>query len=63
MLEFLQNYGGTIFVALVVAGIVTAIIINLIKNKKKGRSSCSCGCGCQGCASQSICHGEADPEE
>ena len=34
-----------IVVALILIAIVTLIIIKLIKDKKKGRSSCGCNCG------------------
>lgn len=35
----------TIVVSLILIAIVTLIIIKLIKDKKKGRSSCGCNCG------------------
>lgn len=38
----------TIIGAVVVAGLVIAIIVKGIIDKKKGKSSCSCGC--QNCA-------------
>ena len=31
-----------------------ALIIRMIVNKRKGKSSCSCGCG--GCAMKEMCH-------
>ncbi|MBQ8545549.1 MAG: FeoB-associated Cys-rich membrane protein [Clostridia bacterium] len=34
--------------------IVVAIVVRLIVNKAKGKSSCSCGCG--GCAMREMCH-------
>jgi hypothetical protein len=46
--------GPTILVALALAAIVTAIIVKLIKDRKKGRSSC--GCGCANCAMRGSCH-------
>jgi hypothetical protein len=35
---------GTIVIGLVVLGVVAAIVIKLIRDKRKG-SGCSCGCG------------------
>lgn len=45
---------GTIVVGLLLAAVVTAITIRLVKNKKAGKNSC--GCGCQGCAMAGACH-------
>ena len=41
----------TILIAAAIAGIVAAIIIVAIRNKKKGKGGCSCGgeCGSCGC--------------
>ncbi|MBR5783127.1 MAG: FeoB-associated Cys-rich membrane protein [Clostridia bacterium] len=44
----------TIITATVIFGIVAAIIIVGIRNRKKGKSSC--GCGCSGCALSGTCH-------
>jgi hypothetical protein len=54
MLNFLAENYGTIIAALVVAGIVAASVITLIRNKKKGKSTC--GCGCENCAMKGQCH-------
>jgi hypothetical protein len=44
MLEFLSENIGTIIVGLVVAGIVAAVIIKLVRDKKKGKCvGCNCG--------------------
>ena len=48
MLDFFVNNGGTILTAMVVIGIVAAIITKLILNKQRGNSS-GCGCGCENC--------------
>ena len=53
-MEWLQQNAGTIVVAAVVACLFAAIIVKLIRDKKKGKSSCSCGCG--GCAMKDQCH-------
>lgn len=37
-----------------VIAIVVGIVVRLIVNKAKGKSSCSCGCG--GCAMREMCH-------
>ncbi len=42
---------GTFIVLVILAAIVTAIIIKMVKNKKSG--GCSCGCG--SCASKDLC--------
>ena len=44
---------GTVVVGILLAAIVIAIIIRLVKNKKAGKS----GCGCQNCAMAGACHG------
>lgn len=46
---------GTIIVALVIIGIVAAVIIGMRKDKREGKSSC--GCGCSNCAMKGQCHG------
>lgn len=48
---------GTIIVALVVFGIVAAIAIKMLRDKKAGKHSCSCGCGCESCALSGKCRG------
>ncbi len=45
---------ATILIGLVLALIVAAIIVYLVRNKRKGKSSC--GCGCQGCPMSGSCH-------
>lgn len=56
-MNFIMNNLGTIIVGLVVATIVGAIIVNMIRKKKNGESiGCSCGCG--NCPSKGICHPE-----
>lgn len=58
MLEWLSANIGSIIVVLVLAAIVTAIIVNMIKDKKRGKSSC--GGGCAGCAFSGSCHSAAE---
>ena len=54
MLTWLTENLGTIIISLVLVGIVTAIIVKMVKNKKQGKTSC--GCGCQDCAMNKTCH-------
>lgn len=56
MLAWLQANIGTIIVCAVLVAVLTAIVIHLINNKRKGKNSCSCGCGCSGCAMKDTCH-------
>lgn len=51
---WLSSNMSTIVVCIVLIGVVTSIIVRMIKNKKQGKSSC--GCGCQNCAARSSCH-------
>ena len=41
-----------------VIAIVVAIIVKLVLNKIKGKTSCSCGCG--GCAMREMCHSKGN---
>ncbi|MDR3072074.1 MAG: FeoB-associated Cys-rich membrane protein [Clostridiales Family XIII bacterium] len=53
MLTILSENIGTIVICLVVAGIATAIVFKLIRDKRKGKCvGCSCGCT-DGCCSDS----------
>ena len=54
MMEWLINNIGTISAALILAAIVLAITVKLIKDKKKGKTSC--GSGCAHCAMYGSCH-------
>ncbi len=54
MLEFIQNNIATIAISALLLGVVVAIVVRLVKNKKQGKSSC--GCGCSNCAMSDICH-------
>lgn len=47
----------SILIALGLALIVTAIVVKMIRDKKRGKSSC--GCGCAGCAFSGSCHSAA----
>ena len=47
---------GTAIVGLILVAVVSAIIISLVRNKKKGKHSCSSGCAA--CAMGGKCHKE-----
>ncbi len=54
MLSWIINNIGTIVVALIICTIAAIIIVKMIKDKKKGKSSC--GCGCSNCPMSGSCH-------
>ena len=53
MLTWLQNNMGTIAVAVIVFGLLAAVAVKMIRNKKQGKSSC---CNCSQCAWHGQCH-------
>lgn len=54
MLTWFSQNIATIILCAVLIAVVAAIIIHMIKNKKKGKSAC--GCGCADCPMRSACH-------
>ena len=54
MFAWIAENLATIIICLVLAVIVAAIIIGLVRNKKKGKSSC--GGNCAHCAMAGSCH-------
>ncbi len=54
MLAWLSANAATILICLALAGIVAAIIVHLVRNHRKGKSSC--GCGCKDCPMSTSCH-------
>ena len=54
MLSWLSANIGTVLITLLLIAVVTAVIIKMIREKRKGRSSC--GCGCEHCAMRGTCH-------
>ena len=46
---------ATVLIGVVLAAILTAVAVYLIRTKKQGKSTCSCGCG--GCPMKDSCHG------
>lgn len=55
MLNWLTANIGTIIITLVLIGVVTAVILFLRRNKKKGKSTV-CGGNCGHCPMGSSCH-------
>ena len=56
MLQWIASNIWTIVICAVLIGIVTAIIISMIRKKKQGKSVvCNCG-NCKGCAMHGSCH-------
>ena len=54
MIAWLTENIATIIICAVLIAVVSAIIVSMIKNKKKGKSSC--GCGCADCPMSGSCH-------
>lgn len=54
MMKFLSENLGTIITGIVIAGVITAVIFKMVKDRKKGKSSCGCDCGC--CSNSKLCH-------
>lgn len=54
MLSFIAENFGTILVAVIIAALVILIIRKMSKDRKKGKTSC--GCGCSNCPSAGVCH-------
>lgn len=61
MWAWLEHNVGTIVVAAVVACMLAALAVKLIRDKKKGKSGCSCGCG--SCALRDKCHASRKTEK
>ncbi len=54
MMAWLTDNLGTIVVSLILTAIVAAIVVSMIRDKKKGKSSCGCDCAHCGCCGS--CH-------
>ena len=54
MLAWLAENFATILSCLVLAAMVAAIVVKLVKDKKKGKSTCGGNCGC--CPMGGSCH-------
>ncbi len=63
MIDWLIANIGTISVGFVVLAVVALVIVLMVRDKKKGRSS-TCGCGCESCALAGKCHSaKPNPKE
>ena len=49
MIEFIQQYLGSILVGAGVLAVVVLIIANAVRRKRAGKSSCGCDCANCGC--------------
>ena len=54
MFAWLMDNLATVIVFTLLLAALVPILITVIRNKKKGKSSCSCGCS--GCAMEGKCH-------
>ena len=54
ILDWIIQNLSTILIALGILLICLAIVLKMIRDKKKGKSGC--GCGCSGCAMNGMCH-------
>lgn len=54
MFTWIMENVATIMISAVLILAVAAVIVNMVRNKRRGKSSC--GCGCAGCAMNGACH-------
>ena len=54
MFQWIGENAGTIIVSIALIALVTAVIIRMGKEKKRGKSTCGCNCGC--CPMAGSCH-------
>lgn len=54
MFNWISENIGNIIAIVILAAVIAAIVIHLIKQKKRGKSSCGCGCG--SCPMKNSCH-------
>ena len=55
MFEWLYSNLANILIIGAVLGIVTLVVVSMIRDRKAGKS-CSCGCSCSHCAMAGKCH-------
>lgn len=56
MLSWIGFNFGWLLVLAALTGIVTWIVVRMVKDKKAGKSSCGCNCaGCAGCCYAAKC--------
>lgn len=54
MLAWLKDNIATIIICAALIAVIAAIIVSMVRNKKKGKSAC--GCGCADCPMGGSCH-------
>lgn len=54
MLLWLEMNLATILISAALFGAVGLIIVKMVRDKRKGKTSC--GCGCENCAMRGECH-------
>lgn len=54
MIAWMTAHLWTILLTLILSGIVAAILVGIIRDKRKGKHP-SCGCGCGGCPMRGAC--------
>ena len=54
MFNWISENIGNIIAIVILAAVIAAIVIHLIKQKKRGKSSC--GCKCAHCPMAGSCH-------
>lgn len=54
MFTWITENISTIIVFAVLIAVMAIIVLNMIRNKRKGKSAC--GCGCAECAMKDACH-------
>lgn len=54
MLFWIMENLGTVVVSVLLLAAITAILVGMLRDRKKGESSCGCSCG--GCPMGESCH-------
>lgn len=54
MLAWISENLATIIICAGLTAVVATILVSMIRNRKKGKSSC--GCGCANCPMSGSCH-------
>ena len=57
MFEWFYSNMANILIIAAVLGIVTLVIVSMVRDKRAGKSSC--GCNCSHCAMAGKCHSNA----
>ena len=53
MLTWIMENLATIIISVILAMAVAAVIVSMVRGRKKGKSSC--GCSCTGCPAGGLC--------